>query len=112
MTPHGFTEDQLLERPALEVLKTLGWTVVSAAVKKVARQLLEKVKVAVVLDWRQKSQARARVRLTIEDTLDEGLPRAYTPELFEQKVAVSRLRFFLCPSLCSPCMLARPTSAI
>jgi type I restriction enzyme R subunit len=31
VTPHGFTEDQLVERPALEVLKTLGWTVVSAA---------------------------------------------------------------------------------
>lgn len=57
-------------------------------VKKVARQLLEKVKAAVVLDWRKKAQARARVRLTIEDRLDEGLPRAYTPDLFEQKVSV------------------------
>ncbi len=57
-------------------------------VKKVARQLLEKVKATVVLDWRQKAQPRARVRLTIEDTLDDGLPRVYTPELFEQKVSV------------------------
>jgi len=31
VTPHGFTEDQLAERLALEVLKALGWTVVSAA---------------------------------------------------------------------------------
>jgi type I restriction enzyme R subunit len=31
VTPHGFTEDQLVERPALQVLETLGWTVVSAA---------------------------------------------------------------------------------
>jgi len=57
-------------------------------VKKVARRLLEKVKAAVVLDWRQKAQARARVRLAIEDVLDEGLPRAYTPELYQQKVGV------------------------
>jgi type I restriction enzyme R subunit len=31
VTPHGFTEDQLVEQPALEVLETLGWEVVSAA---------------------------------------------------------------------------------
>jgi len=27
------------------------------------------------------------VRVTIEKLLDKGLPRAYTPELFEQKTA-------------------------
>jgi type I restriction enzyme R subunit len=43
------------------------------------------VRAALVLNWRQKAQARARVRLAIKDTLDEGLPRAYTPELFEAK---------------------------
>lgn len=57
-------------------------------VKKVARQLLEKVKAAVVLDWRQKAQARAKVRLAIEDVLDEGLPRVYTPEVYQEKVGV------------------------
>jgi len=31
MTPHGFTEDQLVEQPALEVLESLGWEIVSAA---------------------------------------------------------------------------------
>jgi type I restriction enzyme R subunit len=56
-------------------------------VKKVARALLEKLKSAVVLDWRQRAQARAQVRLAIEDTLDDGLPRAYTPDLYERKVA-------------------------
>lgn len=56
-------------------------------VKKVARVMLDKLKVAVVLDWRQRAQARAHVRLTIEDALDDGLPRAYTPELYQQKVA-------------------------
>jgi len=54
-------------------------------VKKVARHLLASVRAALVLNWRQKAQARARVRLAIKDTLDEGLPRAYTPELFEAK---------------------------
>jgi len=38
-----------------------------------------------VLGWRQRSQARARVRIAIEDTLDDGLPRAYRPELFQSK---------------------------
>ena len=31
MTPHGFTEDQLVEQPALEVLESLGWETISAA---------------------------------------------------------------------------------
>ena len=56
-------------------------------VKKVAKALLEKVKAAVVLNWRQKAQARARVRLAIEDSLEEGLPRAYTPQLYQSKVS-------------------------
>jgi type I restriction enzyme R subunit len=58
-----------------------------AEVKKVARQLLNRLKNVLVLNWRQKAQARAQVRLAIEDTLDEGLPRAYTPELYQGKVA-------------------------
>ena len=37
------------------------------------------------LNWRQKSTARSQLKLTIEDTLDTGLPRAYTPELYNQK---------------------------
>jgi type I restriction enzyme R subunit len=55
-------------------------------VKKVARALLERVKTALSLNWRQKAQARAQVRLAIEDMLDEGLPPAYTPELYNAKV--------------------------
>ena len=83
LSEEELTVFDLLTRPGPELT-----TEEREEVKKVARQLLEKVKVAVVLDWRQKSQARARVRLAIEDALDEGLPRAYTPELFGQKVAV------------------------
>jgi type I restriction enzyme, R subunit len=54
-------------------------------VKKVAQQLLERLNALLVLGWRQKAQARAGVRLAIEDGLDEGLPRAYTKETYQTK---------------------------
>ena len=56
-------------------------------VKKVARELLNRLKALLVLNWRQKSTARSQLKLTIEDTLDTGLPRAYTPELYQHKCA-------------------------
>ncbi len=57
-------------------------------VKATARQLLTTLKAEkLVLDWRKRQQARAEVRVTIEKVLDKGLPRIYTPELFEQKTA-------------------------
>ncbi|RPI75776.1 MAG: DUF3387 domain-containing protein, partial [Desulfobacteraceae bacterium] len=55
-------------------------------VKSTARELLVTLKAEkLVLDWRKRQQARAEVRVTIEKLLDQGLPRVYTPELFEQK---------------------------
>ena len=57
----------------------------TAEVKKAARELLTRLKALLVLNWRQKSTARSQLKLTIEDTLDTGLPRAYTPELYNQK---------------------------
>jgi type I restriction enzyme R subunit len=57
-------------------------------VKKVARQLLARLNTLLVLDWRRRASSRAQVRLAIEDTLDDGLPRAYTKELFESKSRV------------------------
>ena len=54
-------------------------------VKKVARQVLERLKTLLALDWRRQTQARAQVRLAIEDTLDTGLPRPYTKELYQGK---------------------------
>ena len=39
----------------------------------------------IALNWRQRTQSRAQVRLAIEDFLDAGLPRAYTPELYHRK---------------------------
>jgi type I restriction enzyme R subunit len=58
-----------------------------AEVKKAARELLARLKELLVLNWRQKSTARSQLKLTIEDTLDSGLPRAYTPDLYNQKCA-------------------------
>ena len=54
-------------------------------VKKVARMLLQTLKEAkLVLDWRKKQRTRADVYTTVKKLLDE-LPRAYTPELYQQK---------------------------
>jgi type I restriction enzyme R subunit len=38
-----------------------------------------------VLDWRKKQQARANVLRTVQTVLDDGLPRAYTPEVYQTK---------------------------
>jgi type I restriction enzyme R subunit len=54
-------------------------------VKKVARQVLDRLKSLLALDWRRHTQARAKVRLAIEDALDGGLPENYTRELFSSK---------------------------
>jgi type I restriction enzyme R subunit len=56
-------------------------------VKKVARDLLARLKDLLVLSWRQKTAAQSQITNAIEDTLDSGLPRAYTPELYNQKCA-------------------------
>ncbi|MEZ6110152.1 MAG: DUF3387 domain-containing protein [Pirellulaceae bacterium] len=57
-------------------------------VKKVARALLQTLKQAkLVLDWRKKQRTRADVYTTVKTVLDE-LPRAYTPELYQQKCDV------------------------
>ena len=70
----------ILTRPAPELS-----TEERAEVKKIARELLKKMKALLVINWRQKIQARAKLRDAIESELDAGLPRAYTPELFNQK---------------------------
>jgi type I restriction enzyme R subunit len=54
-------------------------------VKRVANLLLTKLKTLLTFNWRQTFQSRARVRLAIEETLDSGLPRAYTPEVYDLK---------------------------
>lgn len=56
-------------------------------VKKIAHHLLEKLRKLLVLGWRQKVSTRARVKIEIENALDEGLPRAYSKEIYEAKCA-------------------------
>jgi len=65
-----------------------------ADVKKVASELLKKLKGLLVIDWRKKSNARSQLKLSIEDTLDTGLPGAYTPELYQQKCAAMFEHFY------------------
>lgn len=80
MTEEELVIFDILTRPSPE----LG-TEERAEVKKVARELLIRLKALLVLNWRQKSTARSQLKLTIEDTLDTGLPRVYTPEIYQQK---------------------------
>ena len=49
------------------------------------RHCSNRLKQLLVLNWRQKAAARSQLKLAIEDALDTGLPRAYTPELYRQK---------------------------
>jgi len=70
----------ILTRPAPELT-----TEERDELKKVAKQLLAKLKGLLVLDWRKRQASQAKVRDAIKDLLDAGLPRAYTPELYNQK---------------------------
>uniref|UniRef100_A0A7C6EGP0 Type I restriction enzyme endonuclease subunit n=1 Tax=candidate division WOR-3 bacterium TaxID=2052148 RepID=A0A7C6EGP0_UNCW3 len=55
------------------------------AVKKIAHDLLEKLKSEkLVLDWRKKQQARASVKICIEEML-ENLPPIFSSEIYHQK---------------------------
>lgn len=81
----GLTEEQLvifdiLTRPAPalsdEEIKQ---------VKLVARSLLDAVRSRLVLNWREKQQARAAMLDSICNTLDTGLPEAYDPDAYRQK---------------------------
>jgi type I restriction enzyme R subunit len=73
--------DLLTQKPPLKLTKKER-----TQVKNAARDLLELLKAEkLTLDWRKRQQARAAVRVTIEKILDERLPVAYTPQLYQQK---------------------------
>lgn len=84
MTEEELVIFDILTRPAPELS-----TEERTEVKRVARELLAKIKNLLVINWRQKSQARARLQEAIEQELDTGLPRAYTPELYQQKCSAA-----------------------
>ena len=56
-------------------------------VKKVTKHLLAKLKAVFVINWRQKVRSRAQVMGAIQDTLGEELPKPYTKDIYERKVA-------------------------
>lgn len=57
-----------------------------AEVKKVCKALLETLKAEkLVLDWRNKSQARGAVKQAIEIVFDKGLPEVYDEDIYETK---------------------------
>jgi type I restriction enzyme R subunit len=80
MTEEELVIFDILTRPAPELS-----TEERAEVKKIARELLARLKQLLVLNWRQKSSARSQLKIVIEDVLDDGLPRVYPPELYQQK---------------------------
>ena len=80
MTEEELVIFDILTRPAPELSSEER-----SEVKKVARDLLGRLKELLVLNWRQKSAARSQLKLAIEDALDTGLPRAYGPEVYRQK---------------------------
>jgi type I restriction enzyme R subunit len=83
LTEEELTVFDLLTRPGPELT-----TEEKEEVKKVARLLHQRLERLITFNWRQTIQARARVKNAIEETLDEGLPRAYAPELYKNKCGV------------------------
>jgi type I restriction enzyme R subunit len=63
-------------------------------VKKVARELLTRLKQLLVINWRQKAAARATMKVAIEDVLEEGLPQNYSKELYDAKCAAVFEHFY------------------
>ncbi len=55
-------------------------------VKLAAKTLLDKIRIALVIGWKDRVSARAVVKQTIEDSLDSGLPEKYDRKTFAEKV--------------------------
>jgi type I restriction enzyme R subunit len=89
MTEEELVIFDILTRPAPELS-----TEERTEVKKVAKQLLGRLKELLVLDWRKGQAGRARVEEAIKDLLDAGLPRAYSPELYQQKCSAVFEHFY------------------
>jgi type I restriction enzyme R subunit len=83
LTEEELTIFDLLTKPEVTLTKAE-----EREVKKVAKELLQKLKSEkLVLDWKKRQATRAAVRYTIETVLDE-LPRTYTAELYQTKCNV------------------------
>ncbi len=65
------------------------------AVKKVAKELLEKLKKEkLVIDWRKKQSARAKVSNAIHELCGDKLPDSYDTKIFQQKCNLIYLHFY------------------
>lgn len=53
--------------------------------KLVVRHLYQRLQSVTVIDWKKRSSARAGVQEAIGETLDEGLPDAYTRQIYQTK---------------------------
>lgn len=89
MTEEELVIFDILTRPAPELSAEER-----VEVKKVARLLLTRLKELLVINWRQKYAARSQLKLAIEDVLDTGLPRVYSPELYRQKCSAVFEHFY------------------
>ena len=89
MTEEELVVFDILTRPAPELSPDER-----AEIKKVARELLTRLKQLLVINWRQKSTARSQLKLAIEDALDDGLPKAYSPDLYRQKCSALFEHFY------------------
>jgi type I restriction enzyme R subunit len=58
-----------------------------AQVKRIARELLERITDRLVLDWRRKAETREAARVLVRDVLDE-LPGAYDPDTWQRKTDI------------------------
>jgi type I restriction enzyme R subunit len=50
-------------------------------VKAIAKELLEKLRTALVIDWRKKQRTKARVQKIIDDVFQE-LPESYSDDIW------------------------------
>ncbi|MBF0106391.1 MAG: type I restriction endonuclease subunit R [Deltaproteobacteria bacterium] len=90
MTEEELVIFDLLTKPEIEMTEADR-----KKVKATARELLLTLKKnKLVLDWRKHQQSRAEVLVTIEKILDGGLPKVYTPSLFESKSAAVFEHFY------------------
>jgi type I restriction enzyme, R subunit len=81
LTEEELTVFDLLAKPEPKLTKSE-----EANVKKVVRELLEKLKQEVlVLDWKKHQATRAAVQVAIKDILDDGLPDVYDRPMFSNK---------------------------
>ena len=82
----GLTEEELaifdlLTKPEPDLTRAQ-----TIEVKNAAKKLLAHVADKLVLDWKKQQQTRSAVKVAIGRMLDNELPDAYGPELFDRKV--------------------------